>query len=423
MIHWKPAKFYESTEELRNPGIGWYQLHSFRVTDSFDREEERWSVSSSQSLVLVHIHLGEQKNEDLSREELLNIEQILTFFAEEKKDILLRLVYDREGKGIENEPLTFSQVERHIEQLGTVLEQFRAQIYVFQGILVGSWGEMHTSKFLSVEKVKRLEMLLQKYLADNVYRAVRRPVDVRNLCCKSEWEEGKDAHLTCFDDAIFGSDTHMGTFSESDSKEWLQPWCRERELDFLRQLGERAPVGGEVVCPPKEPETIEKMVEELRQMHVSYLNCHHDGKLLEKWKQCRWEKKGIWHGMSGYDYIGRHLGYRFCVRACRVRQEKERAMLTVKIENVGFSPVYEELEVFLVWRTEEGNQGEMVLPWKPSEWRSGETVVETAEIEDRIVSKTCCAWYLGLRRKRDGLPVFFANESDSEGLVYLGTIK
>ena len=53
------------------------------------------------------------------------------------------------------------------------------------------------------------------------------------------------------------------------------------------------------------------MIRELDQMHVSYLNSTYRQEQLNAWKN----QSMTWNGetISVYDYIGRHLGYRFTV--------------------------------------------------------------------------------------------------------------
>ena len=50
-------------------------------------------------------------------------------------------------------------------------------------------------------------------------------------------------------------------------------------------------------------------------MHVSYLNSEHDPAVLDKWKAAAYkDKASVFNGLSGYDYIERHLGYRYVIQ-------------------------------------------------------------------------------------------------------------
>ena len=60
--------------------------------------------------------------------------------------MILRPVYDREGKGRECEPDSFEQVLEHLQQIGGLLRDMQHSVFIFQGMLAGSWGEMHDSR-------------------------------------------------------------------------------------------------------------------------------------------------------------------------------------------------------------------------------------------------------------------------------------
>lgn len=61
--------------------------------------------------------------------------------------MILRVCYDTEGKGMEREPQRIFVVQRHMQALGSLAERYADAILTVQGVFVGSWGEMHTSRF------------------------------------------------------------------------------------------------------------------------------------------------------------------------------------------------------------------------------------------------------------------------------------
>ena len=70
------------------------------------------------------------------------------FLAEDLgKDIIFRAAYDTEGMGLKNEPQDISLIYVHLRQLGGILRKYEQNILVVQGLLIGSWGEMHSSAF------------------------------------------------------------------------------------------------------------------------------------------------------------------------------------------------------------------------------------------------------------------------------------
>ena len=181
------SELIESTEELYNPGRGWYQIHTFETGTCVTPEEMRSSLNETDALVLLLIRIP-ARPKALSQKDLDWIRSILRTFSEAGKDILLRFVYDLEGKGLENEPDRFAIVEKHFQQLSELMGTQQQFIFVYQGILVGSWGEMHTSRYLSSRYLSRLASIFRESTGGRIYHSVRKPVQWRQLFVREDWE-------------------------------------------------------------------------------------------------------------------------------------------------------------------------------------------------------------------------------------------
>ena len=428
------ADLIEITEELKNPVRGWYQLYSFRVEESFDAKAWLMYLSADETgrndtLVLLCMDLGAYRDKDLDREALSHIDTILSCFADSGRDIILRFSYDFEGKGMEKEPDRFSQVEKHFEQLAPVLEKHRASIYIYQGILVGSWGEMHSSKFLSAHHIRVLEEKLGQMTAD-IFRAVRRPVFWRYLYSESEAAKAMEKEKVGFyNDAILGSDTDLGTYGDTETAQkndddWEQPWSLQKEMSFLDAICRYAPNGGEVVAGEAGREYIQEMfsleetVTGLWKRHISYLNRGHDSKVLDTWKNCFWEKPDSWNGITGWDYIGRHLGYRFVIRKVEaVTLENHDLCFQIEIENIGFSNLYHEADIFLEYIDSGGlcQREKITCDIRRLDSRQS---VQLSHRTKHGEGK----YYISMQRKRDNRIIFFGNPADKDGRVFLGEI-
>ena len=416
-LHFRSAELPESAEALQNPSRGWYQIYPFRVEQEADFQELIWCLKKEETCALVLLDIGAYKERDLDETALLHIRQIFAFFDGQKKDILLRIVYDREGKCIEHEPSLFSQILAHIKQVEAPIQEYRHRILLFEGMLVGNWGEMHGSRFLAKPYMQALHEALGQTAA-GILRAVRQPAHWRIL-----HPEPPSAGTTValFNDAIFGSDTDLGTFAPEgyESDAWESPWSKERELAFEEQLGEFVPQCGEAVCGEAYPnETLASTMERLRRMHLTWLNGVYDARILDLWKQWVWSDADVWQGINGYDYIGRHLGYRFCIRSVAARSKKQVCELTLTVENVGFSGFYQEAEALLLLTDREGRTEEFPTDWDVRAWKSGQTQSLTWQIpcrEGKI--------YLCVRRKWDRQTIRFANPSTAQGQVLLGEWK
>lgn len=422
----KKANIKESIEELRNPGRGWYQIHTFSAEQDFSAEELRWCLGDEDALALVFIDIGYYREQALDERGLSNINSILDYFAESGLDMILRIAYDREGKAWEKEPFSFSQVMEHMKQLSPILSRHAKHIYVYQGMLVGSWGEMHSSRFLATTQMQRLVSVLESSLGRHSFLAVRRPSYWRTLHLNGE-SECKRTNMGLFDDGIFGSDTHLGTFGEKTAAEvgWGAAWSVEEELTFEEKLCQYVPQGGEVLYEEKiaEERSLDATVDRLRRMRISYLNRVHDPRILELWKRMTWRQKGPWEGMSGFDYIGRHLGYRFCVRNASVtfvrgkRGTPTQCLWEISIENIGFSPCYQKAKVWLEWKDKQEQTciKELFLELSrilPGEVKTGMCTTVPAEGEVRLFAA----------RKQDGRAICFANDQEGGRGVLLGRL-
>lgn len=70
--------------------------------------------------------------------------------------MILRFSYDLEGKGLEKEPGSIRLVEEHMQQIGEVIREYADDIFAVQGILIGNWGEMHGSRYLTPDAFRTL---------------------------------------------------------------------------------------------------------------------------------------------------------------------------------------------------------------------------------------------------------------------------
>ena len=419
------AELAESKVRLENPARGWYGIYTFPVQEFINPEELRWSLREGESLVLVLLDIYQYRSKPLDETALNNIRNILSFFMRYQRDVILRPVYDREGKGRECEPGIFEQVLEHLQQIGEILRDMKHSVFIFQGMLVGSWGEMHDSGYLSSENMNRMWDCMQQYLGKEIYLAVRTPAQWRTLRTEGEFSQKKYAQLTLFDDGILGSMTHLGTFGTMtrDAAGWNQAWTRKEELGFIYCLTQDMPCGGEVIsCTENDngrKSESEFTVNELKKMHLTYLNSVYDRKVLDSWREISWnspEISEIWQGCSLYEYIGEHLGYRLTVRNAEVKWLRRRKVeFMIEIENHGFGRLFQETE--LVLRIENGTETREtsvlldVREIQVGSRRCGKAVVDL--MEGKV--------FLKLQRKKDGRIIYFANENSAD-FLYLGSL-
>jgi len=417
----------ENTGFIKNPGRGWYQIHTFKAEDEPDLSELEWCIDRDDTLAMIIIDIGNCKERNLNETEKTRIRKILKFFSEYKYDVILRVVYDRDGKALEREPFFFAQVQSHMEQISSLIREFGNTVFIYQGLLIGNWGEMHDSKFLSADQLNNLADILRRGKADSTFLAVRKPMHWRMLHRRSEQvDRAADDKMGLFDDGIFGSESNLGTFGDRPGQDagWNNSWMREDELTFEDKICRYAPNGGEVVYGGDYTDRLnaDDFFSTLRRMHVTYLNRLHDMKLIGKWKQTRLSAPAAWKGRSVYDYIGAHMGYRFFIKKVGVVSGGgyggNMCRIDIEIENRGFASLYEEAELILKWTNYIGKYETRILPADMRSWESGSTHKVSCTIEMCDTSLYICA-----KRKRDGTAIYFANTSDENGRVMLGMLR
>lgn len=346
---------------------------------------------------------------------------------------------------MENEPSSIKIVKSHMKQLGSIIcehmgekKSLPGKILVHQGLFVGSWGEMHGSKFLTEARMKELSDTFLEATKGSCPIAVRKPVQLRQLSCQ---KTASNTNFTLFNDAIFGSETDLGTYgtirksalSENSERE-KTPWAREDELSWQQSFMQQSFCGGEVLggmntvseSPgntdyPQRTLDWNQVVADLAKMHVSYLNSIYSKEVLDDWKAHRI----MWNGeeISEYDYIGRHMGYRFTVtqvKISRVSQEKKKqtqsqiskSVITLTIKNTGFANLYEEAVCRLILIENNENVKAFEIKSDPRTWNSGtDTVIESPILQEVWTQQSQqTKLFLQLIRKRDGRIIEWANE-------------
>lgn len=416
MITWfHKASLEECTDVLVNPDRGWYQIFPFAAGDGFSEEEIRSCLLKEERLVLVLFNIGRCGNGELSRETLEQMRAILAFFVREEKDIILRVTYDTEGKAMGSEPSLFEFVSRHMEQISALAGEFGERIFVYQGLLIGNWGEMHGSRYLEEKYLVSLADTAREGMQEHVFGAVRTPAQRRILIQNAQKKEEQSRMVGIYDDAILGSIHDRGTYS-------MEKAARESEIDQINQAGLRVPCGGEAVWGEGYAGTLsaEKILQYLSRIRVTYLNRQHDGRILDYWKTVPCGQKGVFVGATLYDYIGAHLGYRFVVRGIRVRLKKDAKgcslAVSLRIENLGFAPIYRHTESFLLWQDRQGRTGTVQIPVDLC------GMIDNYEKTFEIAIDTDCPAKLSLltRRALDGTRIRFANRQTEDGSVWLG---
>lgn len=359
----------EITGMLNRPECGWYQLYSYRLTPNTSLTQDELYLETTDSngyeyrLALLEFNLADYAASKLDDTALDNIKTVLKQFSLTKAKMIIRFLYDWDGKGEENEPDNISYIKKHMTQAGKLLNKYKDYIYTTQGIFVGSWAEMHSSKYLSDSDMTTLLLHYACATDSSIYLSVRTPKQYRTIFkeLKKNPEKYKQYNISetelkkrlgLFNDGLLGSLSDVGTYPEADwattEKEKLA--IRKSELDFQSKLSYNIPLGGEVVNDNPLNDGA-AAIADLSKMHISYLNQMYDDKVIDKWKNSFFDDMdSIYNGYTIYDYFTEHMGARYVFRDCSLSYEpfqKGNATGNVTIENIGFSNLYHDKEFML----------------------------------------------------------------------------
>lgn len=356
----------ESNTLIQNPFCGFYKINGYMLSENTSKKElirqiKKNCKTNPYPLVLVEINLKNYANADLSSSAHQQLNTILSQYDTAKKQVILRFLYDWDGKALQSEPSDFYRIKNHIKQVASAVNKYKDCVYIIQGVFTGNVGEMNNSHYSDLDQVRQLAEALADDIDSQIYLAVRTPAQLRGILrtrtplSSQDSESGNLAsRLGLYNDGMLGSIYDMGTYddtpltSESDLDE---PGTREEELLYQNKLCQYVPNGGEVTVD-NEFNDLDNAISDLAQMHISYLNSEHDEAVLSKWKKSVYSGKDVFHDMNGYDYISAHLGYRYFIKESNVDFHSivsDNASLYLTIANSGFSSAYKKYDTTLIF--------------------------------------------------------------------------
>lgn len=364
---YQPASYnstpgHETAASLANPFRGFYHMYGFTLTedapDTVTVQIQR-NINSG-SLHLIEINLRNYATSDLGDNALLQLDYILSQLAAARRQVILRFLYDWDGNALGAEPDTIEQLMRHMDQVASVVNRYEDTVFLIQGTFTGSWGEMHHTYYGGHEYNRLLMTHLSEVISPSIFLAVRTPSQLRGILNTRDIISEKDAfngslaaRLGLFNDGMLGSVSDLGTYAETPNADTAEPedmGTRQEEIAFQNALCQFVPNGGEVVIDNPYND-FDSALSDLRNMHISYLNYNYDPAVLEKWKNSTYHGMDCFDGMSGYDYIEAHLGYRYVLRDSSLAYNKwnpSSSALSFVIQNTGFAPSYRRFNGNLV---------------------------------------------------------------------------
>lgn len=440
---YEAAAMTENSEILNNPYCGFYHLYGYLLSEEGRKPARQWCenmlANDSQSILLLQINLRQYSNKSISSFALDQLDTILSTFSGADRQLIVRFLYDWDGNALQTEPASQDQILSHMKQVAPVVNRFSSHVFLLQGIFTGNCGEMNQTHYGDREHLSLFMETLASVTSPDIFLSVRTPQHLRTITgtrtpldSSQAYTGTLPARLGLYNDGMLGDAYDCGTYDDTPfagTSDPAEKGTRSEEIQFQNQLCLYVPNGGEAVLDNPYND-LDRAIQDLRQMHVSYLSADHEASVLDKWKASQYQGTSgdPFDGNSGYDYIAAHLGYRYVVRDSWVTGTKgfrPRPILHITLENTGFSPAYRpfDTKIFLQ-NTDSGEKislpadfdNRTLLPDKP----------QTLSLPIDIKSVPEGIWQLSLSMtdQATGISIQFANGGQSsEKEVVCGQIS
>lgn len=422
--------FTESARQLYNPNRGYYRMHGFHIneeeTDFRQNIADRFCQDEDTTLTLIEFNLQTFRDRPISEQGLENLEALFQALEQVDKQLIVRFLYDWNGENEQVEPENIDVILEHIRQVGPTLRKYKDRIFTMQGLFIGNWGEMNGTQYSDPQSMQILAEELMNATDPSTFLAVRMPMQWRMVTRLGDVSgvargDGTPAsRLGLFNDGMLGSWSDYGTYGEHTREEDgdFTYWSREEELEFQEELCKVVPIGGEVIVDNSYND-FENALQDMKRMHVTYLNRDFDGNVLDKWAAYTVMEEGCFQGMDGLSYMERHLGYRLLIdeTALDYQFSEDKLSVDVTLRNVGFAPLYHETDVWIILKeTDSGIVHYYPVDCDPGVLTGGNDAEQsyTVHAELALHGKAAGEYeiYFDIRDVASGERIFLANEQD-----------
>jgi len=329
-----------SSEVISNPERGF--MHSWSVAS----EGQPLNLVTLQSLknenvtiILRLYNLASFKNSDLSAAQLNLITTDFERLRTAGVKCVLRFAYN-EDQNESDAPLNI--IEGHLNQLKPIFTANADVIAFVQAGFIGAWGEWYytTNNLTTTENKRAVVNKLLEAFPPEIKIQLRAPLykqDVFDYTTAMDASVGYGttdiARVGFHNDCFLASDTDYGTYQNV-----------EVEKNYISDEALFVPTGGET-CPPSgiPSASCATADTEMSLLKWTYLNLDYYGPVLN-----------IWRNNNCFVDFQKELGYRLLLKSAALKIEvavNTSFELNAVIDNVGFAPVYNKKNTFLIFKS------------------------------------------------------------------------
>jgi fibronectin type 3 domain-containing protein len=317
------------SEKINNPERGWYSEFTTDDVDGMDSLKAKGIDN-----VMLLADFGSFKSTAISENKLQDIRNAFTRARKFGLGVIFHAAYDFDG--VSNpEPKDISIIKNHIAQLKPIFTENEDILFCVQAGFLGPWGEWHTSYYgdpPSLSARTAVLTALMNAVPKSRQIEVRRPMFIRDmypkqmLSASTAFNQSNFARTGYHDDALLSTEDENGTYVDPS-------FSRKAELNWADNHDKYTPFVGESdeLSSYSDPDNA---VYELGKLHAQILNSEYLPEVLNKWKNTTYQ------GANTFDYISKHLGYRFVLSSASLNRSIEKGgalHLMLRFQNTGFA--------------------------------------------------------------------------------------
>ena len=405
------ADYKLSNEALNNPYCGWYHTYSYQPSDEFVMFDQgafdlALEADNNTRLCQVKFDLSAFSQNGISDGGLDQIDKILSYWSATDKQIILNFCY-------EEAPKDAATVYLHMEQLAPLINKYAANIFEVQGIFLE--GAASESSLWSEENLIDFTKYLASLTDKKLFLTVQNPFQYGVVT------EG--SIMLTKELAYTGSlPSRLGIFDEG-----ISTLASEADTKQLQQICDFVPSGG-VIGADEKMQDLATAILVLQQRHISYLSADAPQPCIEQWKNETYRLDDVFSGITGYDYMTTHLGYRFCISDAKARfntWKDKKVSIQITLNNQGFSNAYHPFDTSILLKNTETDEL-ITLPVNQDSrfWNPGESVKITKKIDIKKLEKGSYKVYFLMMDSDTGESIRLGNDLKQTSNGYLlGTIK
>lgn len=397
--------YYEAdtVTNFMNPERGFYRYTDIHLKGDgtgglYDDMSYKENCESSKISLLFRYYYLDCYNEGqpIAQADLDLINRDLSVIRKNGKKVIVRFSYGSSGYKNDNnwsftEP-TKEGMLAHMKQLKPVLAANADVIAAVQAGFVGIWGEWYfTSTFgkdwskpnakadrndiinglLDMAPADRfVQVRTVHYITEYMGNGTR---DYTNVLTDATAFSGTpQSRIGLHNDAYCNDRTNCGTYYD---------YAAERQ--YLANLGQYAPLGGETNGGTESFYKGEKAMADMILLHFDYMNSNYETGVLNNWRKGKPEGSKL----SYYDLMASRMGYRFQLESFYAAVNGNQLPIIMKIYNKGFSNVYNRRIAYIVLKNDKQTYS-LPLTSDPRFWKSGTTtrIEETLNLPQGIVA-------------------------------------